>query len=283
MASFHTHIGVSSGLGLGLTWIGHESLGLSWSSSAVAGGLCALAGMMPDLDSDSGIPAREIWALAAAVVPLLLAQRLAQQYGLTTEQLLLVGTPLYLFVRFGLGGLIKLFTVHRGMFHSLPAVVIAGLLVYLMADATVHMARCFKAVAFSAGYLSHLILDEIWSVELRGTGPRLKSSAGTALKLWGNQPGANSFCYGLLMLLALLVLRDTLPHMVQVGEAQAARDLLVNPTVSAPSHSLSPTSPQQPHDFQAADPDRRWSPVLVPPRAAPRPQTSRRHEESLSR
>jgi len=208
MAGFQTHIAVSTALGAGLAWLGHDHYGLGWSTCAVAGGLCSIGGMMPDLDSDSGVPARETISFAAAVVPMLLFNRLRQQYGLEVEQLILLGAPLYLFVRFGLGTLFKLATVHRGMFHSLPATAIAGMIVYLLCDQGVTTIRVFKACAFAVGYLSHLVLDEIWSIEVRGVTTRVKSSFGTALKFFGNNGTANSLCYGMLILLGLAVLHE---------------------------------------------------------------------------
>jgi hypothetical protein len=53
-----------------------------------------------------------------------------------------------------------------------------------------------------AGALSHLILDEIWSVDFMGA--RLKKSAGTALSFWKKKsPYASTAAW--LLLLALLL------------------------------------------------------------------------------
>ena len=38
----------------------------------------------------------------------------------------LVGAAIYATVRFGLAKIVKKLTVHRGMFHSIPAALIAG-------------------------------------------------------------------------------------------------------------------------------------------------------------
>ena len=46
----------------------------------VAGGLCSASGMLPDLDSESGVPRREIIAFTAAVMPLLMFDRF-QRHG----------------------------------------------------------------------------------------------------------------------------------------------------------------------------------------------------------
>jgi hypothetical protein len=246
MASFHTHIAVSTSLGAGLAWLGHDHYGLEWSTCAVAGGLCAIGGLMPDLDSDSGVPARETIGFAAAVIPMVLFNRLQQQFGLNIEQMLLLGAPIYLFIRFGLGTLLKLFTVHRGMFHSLPAAAIAGMVAYLICDQGVSFVRVFKACGLTLGYLSHLVLDEIWSVEVRGVTARVKNSFGTALKLFGNNATANSLCYGWLLLAGLAVLQEgslTSKPSVAVPE-RAPASPAVPPTVRGRGDQPAPSAPK---------------------------------------
>ena len=61
MAAFKQHIEFSSFLGIGYAAT-LSSMGMGWTHSVLAGGLCGLAGMLPDLDSDSGRPVREIFA-----------------------------------------------------------------------------------------------------------------------------------------------------------------------------------------------------------------------------
>ena len=63
--------------------------------------------------------------LAATVVPLLLLQRLRPSFS--TEQALVIVGAVYLVIRYGLSSAFKHYTVHRGMFHSIPAALIAGL------------------------------------------------------------------------------------------------------------------------------------------------------------
>lgn len=267
MASFQTHIAVSTSLGAGLAWFGHDVYGLGWSTCAVAGGLCAIGGMLPDLDSDSGVPARETISFAAAVIPMVLFNRLQQQFGLNVEQMLLLGAPIYLFIRFGLGTLLKLFTVHRGMFHSLPAAAIAGMVAYLICEQGVSMVRLFKATGLTLGYLSHLVLDELWSVEVRGVTARVKQSFGTALKLYGNNAAANSLCYGCLLLVGLAVLEDrslALPKGVKNAEVTPVPPDTEFPEETSPQRGLPVLSTPE---RKPLSPPR--SQVLVPPERRP--------------
>ena len=86
----------------------------------LAGGLCSVSGMLPDLDSGPGVPLRESVAFAAAVVPMLMIDRLAQ-LGLAPETMVLAGGLIYLLIRFGAGQAAD--ALHRAPRHvsQLPA------------------------------------------------------------------------------------------------------------------------------------------------------------------
>lgn len=209
MADFRTHIGTSSVLGVGYGVAGYYYLHQPLTTCALAAGLCGVAGMLPDLDSDSGVPVRETMSFASAILPLLMAERW-QSLGWSHESMAAAGLVIYLFVRFGVGEFFKRYTVHRGMWHSIPAAISAGLLTFLACSSEDLNSRFFKSGAVVLGFLSHLVLDEIWSVSVRGIVPipRLKKSFGTALKLWGDDAWANFSTYAKLVVLAVLATGD---------------------------------------------------------------------------
>jgi len=209
MAGFKTHITVSSVLGAGYGGAAYLLYGVPWPTCLLAGGLCGVSGMLPDIDSPSSTPKRESMAFAAAVVPMMLLPRF-QQWGMSNELIVLAGAAAYLLVRFGLSEFLKRYTVHRGMFHSLPAAVVFGELAFLMASGDDVRLRLYKAAAVSIGYLSHLALDEIYSLEWHGGRIRLKSSFGTALKLFGEGVWANVSAYAKLALLAAVIFYEPL-------------------------------------------------------------------------
>jgi len=203
MAGFKAHITVSSVLGVGL---GGTALayGVPWPACVLAGGLCSVSGMLPDIDSDSGRPFHESMAFAASVIPMMLLPHF-QRAGMSHESIVLTAAGIYLAIRFGLAWLLKLYTVHRGMFHSLPAAVVFGEIVYLMAAGEDTRVRLFKAGAVILGFVSHLLLDEIYSIEWHHGHLRLKSSFGTALKLFGRSGWANLSAYAKLAILAAAI------------------------------------------------------------------------------
>ena len=61
---------------------------------------------------------------------------------------------------------------------------IFGEIAFLLAPSDNVGPKLLMAGAVVAGFLSHLLLDEIYSVDCHGL--RLKKSFGTALKLWGH-------------------------------------------------------------------------------------------------
>lgn len=204
MAGFQAHITTSTVLGVGYGVAG-LAIGMSPDKCLLAAGLCSVAGMLPDLDSDTGRPLREMMCFGSAVVPMMLFDRF-EEIGLSHESIVLVSGIMYFFLRFGLGALFKKYTVHRGMFHSIPAAASVGLLTYLLCSCTQMDSRLFKSGAVVMGFMSHLVLDEIYSIDAKGM--RLKKSFGTAIKFWGNKPWANFSVYAKLGLLSVLAVAD---------------------------------------------------------------------------
>lgn len=204
MADFVTHIATSTVLGAGYGAVAYGWYDVPLSSSLLAAGLCSVGGMLPDLDSGSGRPLRESVAFAAAVVPMMFLERL-RTFGLVSELLVLIGAGSYLLIRFGLGWLLKKFTVHRGMFHSLPAAGVFCLISFLLISGEDVSLRWYKAGGVLLGYVSHLLLDELYSLEwVRGRW-HLRKSFGSAMKLWGSYRWSNLLTYGLLGGLGVVV------------------------------------------------------------------------------
>ena len=107
---------------------------------------------------------------------------------------------MFLFIRFVVAMWIKKVTTHRGMIHSIPMAILAGELVFFVVTGTVAQ-RLVKAAALTIGFLSHLILDEVYSIDSTGATLRIKKSFGTALK-WTNpkKQGSVTLIYSLIVL-----------------------------------------------------------------------------------
>jgi len=208
MAAYREHITVSSTLGIGVglsaTWI----LGFSGVQGALAGCLTGIGGMLPDLDSKSGKPVREIFGLVAAAAPMLMMRRLIE-WGGSFDGAMLLAVLLYVTIRYGTAHFLALVAVHRGMFHSIPAMLIAGELAFLGYKSESMAVKVLMAVGVMIGFASHLILDELYSVEWNGVRVKLNKYAGSAFKLLGKNWSANIVTYGLLFTLTFALLEDS--------------------------------------------------------------------------
>jgi hypothetical protein len=200
MAAFREHVTFSTLLGFGYAVV-LKGWGWDAGQSLLAGVLCGLAGMLPDLDSDSGKPIKELFGLLATVSSLFVFHRLHRTDLAAADRILAAGAC-YLFVRFGVSWLFARMTVHRGMWHSLPAACFMAEATFLTStDVMGDAGSLVLGGGVFLGFLSHLVLDEIYSVNLHGVVPRLKHSSGTALKLFSDSKMAT---LGTWLMLALL-------------------------------------------------------------------------------
>ncbi|QDT38062.1 metal-dependent hydrolase [Stratiformator vulcanicus] len=204
MAGYREHITVSGLCGVGYGTATTLLLGFDPVQGAIAGCLTWIGGMLPDLDARGGRPVREITALLAAVGPMIAIRRLVDVTG-GIDATILTGILLYAAIRYGGTWLLDKFTVHRGMFHSLPAMLIAAQIVFLAYKSPELSVRLLMAAGVGVGFFSHLLLDEFYSVQWNGIRPRLAKSAGTAIKFFGPGFGPNAITYGLLMFLSYAV------------------------------------------------------------------------------
>jgi membrane-bound metal-dependent hydrolase YbcI (DUF457 family) len=218
MASYRGHLTFSTMLGAAYGGIAAWKLGVPGPMAGVGGLLTAVGGLLPDLDSDSGVPVRELFGLAGAFLPLFLLREAAVA-GLSPEQMLLTFAGLYFGIRYGLAEIFRHLTVHRGMFHSVPAMMIVGLLVFVGYRHPEPLQRVFLAVGAMLGFLSHLVLDEICAVNMRGVVPRLNAFAGSALKLHSKSRFATGFTYVMLLGLCGLAWAQ---HRNEIGGASAS-------------------------------------------------------------
>jgi hypothetical protein len=228
MAGFETHITVSTVTGAAYGLWGWQS-GAPVETCILASGLCSVAGMLPDLDSDSGRPVQEMSCFAAAVIPMLMLDRF-HDFGWSHEMMVLAAVAIYVAVRFGVAEVFKRYTVHRGMWHSIPACITCGLIAFLIVAGNDLAPRAFKAGAVSLGFFSHLVIDELWSLGLSRGRLSVKKSLGTALKFWGGNPYANFSAYAKLAVLSFLAVGDPmlmqhLGYEVKFGQ-QTARQVV---------------------------------------------------------
>ncbi|KZX00635.1 hypothetical protein JL49_10140 [Pseudoalteromonas luteoviolacea] len=179
MANFSTHLKASTIVSATLSSV---LLSMSEVSGFQALGLFivgALAGLLPDLDSDKSKSLNSlfsIFAILAAGVLLLNFKfnSIIETWGL--------GLIVYLLFMFVIKPIFEHFTVHRATLHSISAVWMFGILAFhssLLLGVTLHLSLLCSIFVF-VGALTHLVLDECYSVDIDNK--ELKASFGTALK-----------------------------------------------------------------------------------------------------
>lgn len=201
MAGYREHLTFSTLCGAGYGSAAAFVGGFTPAQAAIAGGLAGASGMLPDLDSESGRPVRELCSLVAAITPIVAVRHLVDLTG-SVDGMILAAGVIYLAVRYGGAWLLGKLAVHRGMFHSVPALGIAALLAFLGYKNDDLRVRVLMAGGVGLGYLSHLVLDEIYAVQWNGVRVKLNKFSGSALKCFGRSFPANAFSYGVLFFLA---------------------------------------------------------------------------------
>ncbi len=210
MAGFREHVTFSSLLGLGYGCLAVFGAGYSPQQGALAGCLAGIGGMLPDLDLPTGKPGHEVFSLTAAIVPLFLVGRVQTVFNLPNdaETTVLCVVAMYVAIRYGLAWVVARFSSHRGMFHSIPALGIAAEVVFLSYPSKLTTVKLLMGGGVGIGFLSHLILDEIWSVKWNGVVPELKKSSGTAFKMVGDKFFPNALTFAMLATTSFLVLDE---------------------------------------------------------------------------
>jgi len=190
MANFNTHLGVAavaSGmlatLCLQVGFVGANDA-LLLATAGVVGGI------LPDIDLHYSYPSRILFSLLGILLAFLWVFSAENQ--LSIIQLWGAGLGIYLLVRYPVWAVFHRFTDHRGAIHSLGTALFFGLATAALSFHLFHkppFVSWLIALCVFLGFVLHLILDEIYSVDFMGH--RLKRSFGTALKLvdTGNYPG----------------------------------------------------------------------------------------------
>ena len=206
MASFQQHLNISV-IATGILIIPlHSANLLSTQESVIGLTLGFIGGMLPDLDSNHSKPTQIIFGLLSIFVPLLVLLSIPKPLPIVYMILLWFTSTLLL--HYTLFKLFLTLTVHRGIFHTIPMGLLFGLVSVFLFHTLLHHRIAFASMAgffLFYGFLSHLLLDEIYSIDARGM--QIKKSFGTALKLYDK----NNKIGTVILYLLLFVLFFNLP------------------------------------------------------------------------
>ena len=182
MADFKAHTSVGTLWGVLLGTVSLISGFCSLIGGIVILFLAATSSAAPDIDSDTGRPRELVLSFLGIAIPIVLFFNISDS---TSSENILAATLISFFlVRYILGYLLAKFTVHRGLWHSIPAAVLCSEITYLLFFDLPVKVRLLYALAVLGGFISHLLLDELYSVKVLALDT--KRSFGTALKFTGS-------------------------------------------------------------------------------------------------
>lgn len=183
MANFTTHIAVGavvSGAFATITLAADVVAPENLIAVTLAG---VLGSVLPDIDLKDSRAGRAMFAGLGLFFSFAVLFNAAQKFSVAELWILWLGT--LVFVRYGLHAVFHRISVHRGVWHSITAAVFCSI---ATAAIFYHVLGRHEGVSWLAalfmfiGYITHLILDEIYSVDVMDA--RIKASFGTALKLY---------------------------------------------------------------------------------------------------
>ncbi len=193
---------------VGILWFGaYPEIAL------VAAVVTVVTGMLPEIDSDSPPPAREVGGFIAAVTPIMFMEIFPGIKAGGVIRITLTVIACYLITRVFIVRLLQKHTVQMGMIHSVPAAIITFEVVYLMFWDLTQIERLFVAGAAFTGYFSHLLLDASSNLDLFGSATGNAKKNRSPLKFISDSTGVNIFTYGLALYLGWFVITDFYPNL----------------------------------------------------------------------
>ncbi len=207
MGNYRQHMTFASVVGV-VYALGVSTLaGVHWVYGTVAALLTTLGGLLPDLDHPVGTQLKGFTGILGVLAAMAVWHRVARSIPeMPFELHMWMAVLAYIFVRHGLRRTLAKMMVHRGISHSFPTCAVWGAAAFLYYPSDSTIVRLLMASAVTLGFLSHLVLDEMFSVELSGA--RVKRSFGTAMKFWAPSLPATMAMYLLLSFLAYRVVED---------------------------------------------------------------------------
>lgn len=184
--------------------------------------LGTVGSLLPDIDADNSTPLQITFSLSSMMMAFVMMFSFASIFPSVVE-LLLIWLVTYLFFRWIIFALFTRLTTHRGIFHSLPAALFFGFLTCSVTHAIINfnpLQAWMSGLFVSYGYLVHLALDELYSVNVFGI--RTRKSFGSAMKLYS----AGSLKATVFMYLALISAFLTTPTLSPLSKEVMSEQVL---------------------------------------------------------
>ena len=183
MANFKTHFNVGATSSAFISGVLLSMRVVSPTEAIIAFGIGTFGSLLPDIDADNSKSIDIAFTIISLLVTILFIFTKTTIYSIA--ELTITAGVIFSTIRFGFIKIFRRVSKHRGAFHSIPVAVIFSI------GTSIIMYRFFGlspliswvyGIMIGFGYIVHLILDEIYSIDLGNR--RVKKSAGTALKFF---------------------------------------------------------------------------------------------------
>ena len=219
VANFSTHIGVgavASGLAATLT-LAAGAIQTGDLATLTAAGI--VGSILPDIDLQKSHPSRMLFGALGILFAFIALFQYYHAYSVA--ELWAIWLGVYALIRLGLWRFFHRHAVHRGIFHS----VLAGLVFMALAAIVVTqllgrdpLIGWLAGVFVFLGYMVHLTLDEIYSVDFEGA--YIKRSFGSALKIWEYDAPRASLMMTVALLLAITFAPSVTPFVKKMASLE---------------------------------------------------------------
>ncbi len=226
MANFNTHFVVAASASAVVSGTLLSMEVVEPTQAVMAFALGTFGGLMPDIDSDHSKSIGIGFTVVSLLITILAVFIKSSTYSIV-EMLVMAGVLFY-GIRYGLIGMFRKISKHRGMFHTIPVALIWGVSTAIV----MHLFFGLNALVswiygfmITWGYMVHLILDETYSVDLGNR--RIKKSFGTAVK-FGMFKNRQQQIHTVIIYVALIVLFFVAPDTSLLQDALFSQEAWYN-------------------------------------------------------
>ncbi len=182
MANFNTHISLAAVASGMLATVSLKLGHIEEVQAVILTAIGTLGGILPDIDLKYSYPSRLIFSFLGILASFITVFAFENTFSII--ELWMSATIIFLIVRFPVWMIFHYNTTHRGAIHSIAAAVLFCLLTTVFSHKLFLSSETFSwlcGLYILLGYILHLILDELYSVDFIGN--KLKRSFGSALKI----------------------------------------------------------------------------------------------------
>lgn len=208
MANFTTHIAVGTVVAGALATLTLAADVVAPENLVAVTMAGVLGSVLPDIDLKDSRASKTMFAGLGIFFSFAALFNAATKFSIAELWIIWLGT--LVLVRYGLHYVFHRTSVHRGIWHSLIAGVfssVATALVFFYVLKKPEGVAWLAAGFMMIGYITHLVLDEMYSVDVMDT--RIKASFGTALKVFDRRYPAASVAMTLATAAAIYIAPPT--------------------------------------------------------------------------